>query len=42
MVYVSATIKAEPIQYKPTENHPNPKIQAARKVFKRDGIKLIK
>ena len=30
--YVSATIKAEPIQYKPNKNHPNPRAQPAKNV----------
>ena len=42
IVQVSATIKAVPIQYKPIENQPNPRTQAAKKVFKREGVKLIK
>ena len=30
---MSATKKAEPIQYKPNENQPNPKNQAEKKIF---------
>ena len=32
MWYVSATIKAEPIQYNPNRNHPNPSAQPAKNV----------
>ena len=39
--YLSATIKAEPIQYKPNENQPNPKNQAPIKVFNNLDVKFI-
>ena len=39
--YVSAIKKAEPIQYKPNENHPNPKNQADKKTFFNEDWKFI-
>ena len=39
---VSATKKAEPIQYKPNENHPSPKIHPDKKVFFKEGLRVVK
>ena len=39
--YVSATKNAEPIQWSPNENQPNPRNQEAKKVFLSEGIRLI-
>ena len=41
MWYVSATIKAEPIQYKPNRNHPNPSAQLAKNVCLSEDSKDI-
>ena len=40
--YVSTTIKAEPIQYRPNENHPNPKNHPDTKVFIKEELKVTK
>lgn len=40
--YVSSTIKAEPIQNKPNENHPNPKSHPDIKVFFKEEFKVVK
>ena len=39
---VSATKKAEPIQYKPNKNHPNPKHHPDKKVFFKEELRVIK
>ena len=41
MWYVSATIKAEPIQYNPNRNHPNPNAQPAKNVWLSEDNKDI-
>ena len=40
--YVSAIKKAEPIQYKPNENQPNPKNQADKKILINEDWKFIR
>ena len=35
-------MKAEPIQYKPNENHPNPKNHPDKKVFFKEELRVIK
>ena len=39
---MSATKKAEPIQYKPNENQPNPKNQADKKILINEDWKFIR
>jgi len=39
---VSATMKAEPIQYRPNENHPNPKNHPDMKVFFKEVLNVVR
>ena len=40
--YVSANKKAEPIQYKPNENHPNPRNHPDIKVFFKEVFEVVR